>query len=41
MKILLEDVSAFVFDFDGVLTNNMVQVNEHGNESQLVPSGYY
>lgn len=33
MKILLEDVSAFVFDFDGVLTNNTVQVDEHGNES--------
>lgn len=33
MKILLDDLSAFVFDFDGVLTDNKVLIDEIGNES--------
>ena len=32
-KINLGNVDAFIFDFDGVLTNNFVQVDEFGNES--------
>jgi len=31
-KVLFDDVDVFVFDFDGVLTNNIVYVNEHGLE---------
>jgi 3-deoxy-D-manno-octulosonate 8-phosphate phosphatase (KDO 8-P phosphatase) len=30
---LLDDISAFVFDFDGVLTNNLVYINQKGHES--------
>ena len=33
MKISLDDIDAFVFDFDGVLTNNLVQIDENGKES--------
>lgn len=33
MKITISDIDAFVFDFDGVLTNNKVFVDEHGVES--------
>lgn len=33
MNILLDDVSAFIFDFDGVLTNNKVLIDEMGKES--------
>jgi 3-deoxy-D-manno-octulosonate 8-phosphate phosphatase (KDO 8-P phosphatase) len=29
----LDDIDAFVFDFDGVLTNNLVQMDENGRES--------
>jgi 3-deoxy-D-manno-octulosonate 8-phosphate phosphatase (KDO 8-P phosphatase) len=29
----LDDVDVFVFDFDGVLTNNIVQIDENGKES--------
>ena len=29
----LEDIEVFVFDFDGVLTNNLVHLNEDGLES--------
>ena len=29
----LDDIDAFVFDFDGVLTNNLVQMDENGKES--------
>jgi 3-deoxy-D-manno-octulosonate 8-phosphate phosphatase (KDO 8-P phosphatase) len=32
MKILLKDIDALVFDFDGVLTNNLVHLDHHGNE---------
>ena len=28
-----DDIDAFVFDFDGVLTNNLVQIDESGKES--------
>ena len=33
MKISLDDIDAFVFDFDGVLTNNLVYLNQEGVES--------
>jgi 3-deoxy-D-manno-octulosonate 8-phosphate phosphatase (KDO 8-P phosphatase) len=33
MKISINNIDVFVFDFDGVLTNNLVQIDEHGNES--------
>ena len=29
----LEDIDAFVFDFDGVLTNNLVHLDQNGKES--------
>ncbi len=29
----LDDIDAFVFDFDGVLTSNLVQIDENGKES--------
>jgi len=29
----LDSIDAFVFDFDGVLTNNLVQIDENGKES--------
>jgi len=29
----LDDINAFVFDFDGVLTNNLVKIDENGKES--------
>ena len=29
----LDEIDAFVFDFDGVLTNNLVQIDENGKES--------
>lgn len=32
-NIVIDDVDAIIFDFDGVLTNNLVYVNEHGEES--------
>lgn len=32
-KMSLDDVDAFIFDFDGVLTNNLVFVDEKGKES--------
>ena len=31
--ITLENIDAFIFDFDGVLTNNLVFVNQDGKES--------
>ena len=33
MKISIDNIDAFVFDFDGVLTNNLVQMDENGTES--------
>lgn len=33
MKISIDNVDVFVFDFDGVLTNNLVQIDENGKES--------
>jgi len=30
---ILSDFDLFVFDFDGVLTNNMVYINQDGKES--------
>ena len=35
MKISLDNIDAFVFDFDGVLTNNLVQTDENGKESVI------
>jgi YrbI family 3-deoxy-D-manno-octulosonate 8-phosphate phosphatase len=35
MKISLNNVDVFVFDFDGVLTNNLVQIDENGKESVI------
>jgi 3-deoxy-D-manno-octulosonate 8-phosphate phosphatase (KDO 8-P phosphatase) len=29
----LDDIDALVFDFDGVLTNNLVQIDENGKEN--------
>jgi YrbI family 3-deoxy-D-manno-octulosonate 8-phosphate phosphatase len=31
--ISFKDIDAFVFDFDGVLTNNMVYIDQNGKES--------
>ena len=31
--MIIDDIEAFVFDFDGVLTNNLVHINETGKES--------
>jgi len=31
-KVLLADIDAFVFDFDGVLTNNLVHLDQDGKE---------
>ncbi|MBT4765105.1 HAD hydrolase family protein [bacterium] len=33
LRINFEDIDAIVFDFDGVLTNNLVYVNQEGVES--------
>ena len=33
MKIYLDNIDAFIFDFDGVLTNNHVLISESGKES--------
>ena len=33
MKLFLRDIDAFVFDFDGVLTDNTVYLDENGKES--------
>jgi 3-deoxy-D-manno-octulosonate 8-phosphate phosphatase (KDO 8-P phosphatase) len=32
-KIKLDDLDALIFDFDGVLTDNRVQLDQDGNES--------
>lgn len=32
MNITLQDIEVFIFDFDGVLTNNLVHLDTHGNE---------
>jgi 3-deoxy-D-manno-octulosonate 8-phosphate phosphatase (KDO 8-P phosphatase) len=32
MKISLDNIDVFVFDFDGVLTNNLVHMNQDGKE---------
>ncbi len=32
-KITIEQIDAFIFDFDGVLTNNLVYLNQKGEES--------
>ena len=31
--IKIDDLDAFIFDFDGVLTNNKVHLDENGKES--------
>ncbi len=33
MKISLDNVDAFIFDFDGVMTDNFVYINQNGEES--------
>jgi len=33
MKILIDNIDALVFDFDGVLTNNLVYLSQTGEES--------
>jgi 3-deoxy-D-manno-octulosonate 8-phosphate phosphatase (KDO 8-P phosphatase) len=33
MKISIDKIDAFVFDFDGVMTNNLVYVDQDGRES--------
>lgn len=33
MKISINSIEAFVFDFDGVMTNNLVYVDDSGTES--------
>jgi 3-deoxy-D-manno-octulosonate 8-phosphate phosphatase (KDO 8-P phosphatase) len=35
MKLSIENIEAFVFDFDGVLTNNFVLVDQDGKESVM------
>lgn len=32
-KLLVEEIDAFIFDFDGVLTNNLVYLNQFKEES--------
>jgi len=32
MNISLKDIEVFIFDFDGVLTNNLVHLDSQGNE---------
>ena len=32
MNISLDDIDAFIFDFDGVLTNNLVHLDQNGKE---------
>ena len=32
MNITLQDIEVFIFDFDGVLTNNLVHLDSQGNE---------
>jgi|SaaInlStandDraft_6_1057023.scaffolds.fasta_scaffold39101_1 3-deoxy-D-manno-octulosonate 8-phosphate phosphatase (KDO 8-P phosphatase) len=31
-KIIIDEIDAFIFDFDGVLTNNMVYLDQNGKE---------
>ena len=38
-SFLLDNIDAFVFDFDGVLTNNFVYLNQDGLESVLCSRG--
>ena len=33
MKISINNIDAFIFDFDGVLTNNLVYIDQDGNET--------
>ena len=33
MKVSIDKIDAFVFDFDGVMTNNLVYVDQDGRES--------
>lgn len=33
MKISIDKIDLFIFDFDGVLTNNLVHLDQHGIES--------
>ena len=35
MKLKIDDIHAFIFDFDGVLTNNKVYTDSSGNESVI------
>jgi len=32
-NLLIDTIDAFIFDFDGVLTNNLVYINQEGKES--------
>ena len=32
-SVSLNNITVFIFDFDGVLTNNLVQIDENGKES--------
>lgn len=34
-KLLIDKIDAFIFDFDGVLTNNHVQTDQDGKESVI------
>jgi len=33
MKLSINNIDAFIFDFDGVLTNNLVYLDQHGTET--------
>ena len=33
MKVSIDKIDAFIFDFDGVMTNNLVFIDQEGNES--------
>jgi len=34
-NLLIDRIDAFIFDFDGVLTNNLVYINQDGKESVI------
>lgn len=33
MKVSIDKIDAFIFDFDGVMTNNLVHIDQEGKES--------
>lgn len=33
MKISIDKIHAFIFDFDGVMTNNLVYIDQDGKET--------